>query len=115
MKNAIIAFALLFTVAGSSLANGTSTTTSVVSTAREIANALEVNEGVYLKIKGFEKTRQAEMTIAKAALTGEALTLRVSEINAAFSNAVLQVLTPAQQKMFVALAGGQIAQTLAHN
>ncbi|MBA9079207.1 hypothetical protein [Rufibacter quisquiliarum] len=109
MKKVILAFALFVSVAGVTTANtpANSSTATAVTSARELANALLLNEAQYVKVKTLEGVRIEEVKAAQASLTGDALTASLAVIQEKFNNALLLVLNPSQQKAFEALKSGQ--------
>ncbi|MFC6999005.1 hypothetical protein [Rufibacter roseus] len=103
MKTLVLAFALALSFAGISVAGSTSNSNAAAATAsaRQIANALELNEAMYLKVRILELNR------IEALQQGAA---DVDVINENYTVALLQMLTPTQQKAYRALTGTQLVK-----
>ena len=103
MKTTLLTLALSFSLVGVSLADTVPSTSAV---AREISNALQLNEAAYLKVYKLEKARREEVKKNKA----DEVT-----INEKFTASVMELLTTDQQQAFIAFSKEhpmlQIAQT----
>ena len=103
MKTTLLTLALSFSLVGVSIADTVPSSSAV---AREIANALQLNEAAYLKIYRLENARREEVKKNKADEVA---------INEKFTAAILELLSPQQQKAYIAFSKEnpipQIAQT----
>lgn len=115
MKNLILSIALLFSVASVSATEVSTDSTNTVATAsaRAIANALQLNEAQYMKVRSLEKAKIDEQRIAQATLSGVELETKVAFITDKFTTALMQVLTCTQQKAYLMLPHTQPAQQMA--
>ncbi|GGK86512.1 hypothetical protein ACD591_18115 [Rufibacter glacialis] len=88
IKSTLLALVLSFSLLGVSTAQ---TTPSASAVAREIANALKLNEAEYLKVTKLENARREELKRDKS---------NEAAINEKFTAALLQTLNADQQKAF---------------
>jgi hypothetical protein len=105
MKSLVLALVVTLSVASSSFA-GTTVAASEITAgtlARELANTLQLNELQYLKIKGLETQKLDAIKNAETTLTGDALAKQLVTIETSFSTAVLEILTPNQQKAYLGM------------
>ncbi|WP_207431886.1 hypothetical protein [Sabulibacter ruber] len=91
MKKSVLALALFFSFAGVSLADNTPNATN---NARQLANALKLNEAQYLQIRNLEKARLAELGKTNS---------DAKAINDKFTVALLEVLSKDQQEAYKSL------------
>ncbi|ALJ00002.1 hypothetical protein [Rufibacter tibetensis] len=103
IKSTLLTIVLSFSLLGVSLADTVPSSSAV---AREIANALQLNEAEYLKIHKLEKARREEVRKNKA---------EEEAINEKYMAAVMDLLTADQKKAYIAFSKEhpmpQIAQT----